>query len=228
MNKPKILILDIEATDLAADIGNLLSIGYKWLGEKKAHIMSIADYPGKKLNDDSRLIEAFRPILEEADLVIHHFGDFYDYPFLRTRALIHNLSPLAEVKTVDTWKIAKKKLKFGSNRLERILEVLGCPYKKTPVQLSIWADARVGDRKALKYIIDHNYWDVMVEEWVYVRMAPVWSQHPTMVIDKNKVNCPHCGNEKSRSLGRDYCQTKIYQRRQCLSCGKTYRAKEIA
>lgn len=223
----RILFLDIEATDLSADIGNLLSIGYKFSDEKKAHVMDISQHPGKKLNDDSALLEAFRPIYEQADLIVHHFGDYYDVPFLQTRCIINGLRPLPTVTTVDTWRIARKKMKFGSNRLQRILEVLGCPYDKTPVKLSVWADARVGDRKALKYIVKHNYYDVLVLEWVYYKIRALWPSHPVLVPEAKAENrCPLDG-APTKSKGRRLCGVHVYQRRVCGRCGHTFKGRKL-
>lgn len=222
----RILFLDIEASDLSADIGNVLSIGWKFNDEPKAHVIDIGQYPGKTVNDDSALLKAFEPVWNAADLVVHHFGDFYDVPFLQTRRLIHKMKPMAAVATVDTWRIAKKKLKFGSNRLARIEDALRCPYHKTPVKLSVWADARCGDRKALKYIVEHNLKDVLVLEWIYNRIRAVWPQHPTLVPQTDAMTCPIDG-ARTRSRGRVLCATHSYQRRVCLRCGRSFKGKRI-
>ena len=221
-----ILFLDIEATDLNADIGNVLCIGYKWAHEKSVHVMSIADYPGKQINDDINLLEAFEPVFSKADLVIHHFGDYYDIPFLQTRRLIKGLNPMPSVSTVDTWRIAKKRLKFGSNRLERILDVLGCPYKKTPLKLSIWASARVGIRGPLKYIIKHCKNDVLVLEWVYNRIKAIWDQHPNIQRTSLGRICSICGGH-GQSRGLRATLGGQYQRLVCLKCGHSWKGPKV-
>ena len=55
----KILIYDIETTDLNAYWGSLVCVGYKWLGDKNPTVISILDYPGEDVIDDSKLVEAF-------------------------------------------------------------------------------------------------------------------------------------------------------------------------
>jgi uncharacterized protein YprB with RNaseH-like and TPR domain len=223
--KAKVLFWDIESSDLSADIGHIISIGYKWGHEAKVHVMSLLDYPGKVANDDSKLIAAFLKVYDEADLVVHHFGEFFDLPFLRTRMLIHGMKPLPDTAQVDTWRIAKKRFKFGSNRLQRILEVLRCPYDKSPVKLSVWGAARVGDPKAIKYVIEHNRLDVLVLEWVYKRLAPSWQHHPALHISENG-ECTYCGG-KTVSKGRRLCVTHWYQRRFCTKCGKYLRGRKL-
>lgn len=225
MKKLRIMFLDIECTDLNADIGHIVCIDYKFNDENKVHHLGLLDYPGKDLNDDSKLLKAFEPAYEQADLIVHQFGDFYDLPFIRTRRLIHGMLPMPEVKTVDTWRIAKKKLKFGSNRLERFIDALDCPYKKTPISLKLWQDARIGKPAAFKYIHEHCKNDVLSLEWVYNKFAALWPAHPVLVTDPTK--CRLCGSSKNKSNGRRLSENHIYQRRQCLSCGHTWRGQKI-
>lgn len=223
-DEPKVLFLDIEATDLSADIGHLICVSYKWAHENKVHTLDILHHPGKVPNDDSAVLKAFEPVFNEADLVVHHFGDFYDVPFLQTRRLIHGLKPLAPVKSVDTWRICKKKLRFGSNRLERVLQTLGCPYRKTPLDIGIWAKARYLDPKAIHYILDHCKNDVLVLEWVYNKIRPVWVTHPRLYAPDK---CPQCGSTSSKSHGRRVAEQRMYQRRVCLKCGTNWKGPLI-
>lgn len=219
-----VLFLDIEASNLSASVGYTLAIGYKWANEKKAHVLTLADYPGSKSTDDTKLLAAFRPIFEKADLVVHHFGDYYDIPFLQTRMLIHKMKPLPRVATVDTWRIAKKRLKFHSNRLDAILKTLGCPYAKTPLDGNVWIDASAGDRKALRYVAKHCYFDVLVLEWVYNAIKSVWDQHPALY---GKEKCNSCGGQDFRSDGVRVTTANTYRRLTCKKCGATKKGKVI-
>ena len=223
----RILFLDIESSDLHADIGHVICIGYKWAHEKSPHIMSLIHHPGRKSNDDSKLLEAFRPIISKADLVVYHFGQFFDYPFLQTRLLIHGLKPYPVVQGFDTWRTAKYKMRFKSNRLERILEVLGCPYEKSPVKLSVWGDARIGDPKAVKYVVDHCKRDVLIEEWVYNKISCLEYNRPSAFIRKHWSECANCGRHTMRSEGLRTTATRTYRRLNCSNCGFTAKGEVI-
>lgn len=227
MRTPKILFFDIEASDLKADIGHIICIGYKWNFEDKAKIISLLSHPGKKINDDSAVLREFEKVFNQADLVVYHFGDFYDLPFIQTRRLIHGMKPLPNVASIDTWRICKKKLKFGSNRLDRVLDALKCPYHKTPLKLSHWAAAWTGDKKAIRYIIEHCVNDVLVLEWVYNKIRPVWKGHPRMFDLVDKSACPTCGSKQTESKGWQYCASKKYARRRCCQCGASWKGKEV-
>lgn len=216
MNKePRILFLDIEASNLSASMGYILAIGYKFAGSP-AKVLSLADYPGSKSTDDKKLLKAFEAVYNQADVVIHHFGQYYDIPFIQTRRLIHKMKPLPVVTQVDTWRIAKKRLKFHSNRLDAILKALGCPYSKTPLDGNIWIDASAGNRKALKYVVKHCKMDVLVLEWVYNHLKSVWDQHPAIYGD---IRCNNCGNKTFKSEGIRATTKRVYRRLICKSCG---------
>lgn len=222
----KILFLDIEASNLSASMGYVLAIGYKWAHEKTAKVMSLSDYPGKKSTDDKNLLVAFERVYEQADIVVHHFGDFYDIPFLQTRRIIHGLLPMSKITSVDTWRIAKKRLRFHSNRLNAILRALGCPYSKTELDGNIWIDASAGDRRALNYVVKHCYYDVLVLEWVYNHIRGVWDQHPLVHQSKDDV-CRICKTAKPYSLGLRPSGKYVYRRRQCRKCGFSWKGERV-
>lgn len=217
MKLPKILFYDIEATNLSASMGYVLAIGYKFLGDKKVTVLTLDQYPGKKTTDDSELLKAFEKIHNSADMVCYHFGEFYDEPFLNTRRLIHGMKRLNQVAMVDTWRIAKKKLKFHSNRLDAIARALGCPYQKTALDGTAWIDASAGDKKALKYIAHHCKMDVLVLEWCYNKIKSMWDRHPAVYGSYG--NCNSCGGKGFKSEGIRATIKKTYRRLICKKCG---------
>lgn len=226
MHQPKILFFDIESSDLAADIGHVLCVGYQWAGEKKVTLLSLLDYPGKTLNDDSKLLAEFAKVYEQADMVVYQFGEYFDLPFLQTRLLVHRLPRLPTSSQVDTWRIARTKLKFGSNRLDRIAEVLGCPYTKTPVKLSHWSDARIGDKTAFKYVLNHCKIDIQVLAWVYYRIRHMWPKHPNVYRVDPLRKCTACGGHGT-SHGRIVTEKYTYQRLKCRKCSFSWRGERF-
>ena len=72
----RLLIYDLETSNLDAAFGQILCAGYKWHGAKKVHIISPFDFAKPcgeckrfSVTNDSQILEAFRPIVEEADAV---------------------------------------------------------------------------------------------------------------------------------------------------------------
>jgi len=108
-----------------------------------------------------------------------HNSDYrFDVPFLRTRAYRHDLENMLprfmEKFVLDTYPIAKAKLKLHSNRLDAIGDALNITgIKKTPLSPSIWEMGKIGDQKALEYICLHNRRDVQLLERIHKKLATV-------------------------------------------------------
>jgi hypothetical protein len=224
----KILYFDIEATNLSASMGYVLVIGYKWAGEKDVHILRIDQTKeGKKhKTDDIGLLNAFEKVFGEAEIVVGHYLEFYDIPFLQTRRLMKGLKPMPVAAQCDTWRIAKKRLKFHSNRLAAIISALKCPFKKTELKGDIWIEAMAGDKKAIDYVATHCKYDVLSLEWIYNKLRPYWDRHPRVVMDNEDRKCRLCG-KKSVSYGVRVCQGQRYRRMVCQHCGFNWKSGVI-
>jgi len=227
-SKLKVLFLDIEASNLAASMGYILCIGYKWAHEAKPRIIRIDETKeGRKhVTDDMGVLKQFEKVYEEADIVVHHFGQYYDIPFIQTRRIMKGLKPMPVTAQVDTWRIAKKRLKFHSNRLAAILSALKCPYAKTELKGDLWIEAMAGDRKALNYVVEHCVQDVLALEWVYNHMKAVSDQHPRVVLSKDERICPLCGG-KGQSKGLRASAKHQYRRVVCVDCGHNWKGERI-
>lgn len=227
---PKVLFLDIEATNLSASMGYLLCVGLKWAHERKPRVFRVDEtYEWKKdKTDDTGLLNAIEPYILEADVVVHHFGDIYDLPFIQTRRLMKGFGPLPDVATVDTWRIARKKLKFHSNRLDAIINSLGCPFQKTPVLWDGWMKAMAGDTKAINYVVEHCRQDILSLEWVYNKLKAFWPHHPTMISWEEKGRlCPLCAKQSGVKRGTRRCASRIFARINCKNCGRWWKGEEI-
>lgn len=242
-NKPRVLIWDIESShnlvlsfDLWADDGiphrnviqerHLFCIGYKWLGEKKIHSISILDDPKrfkKDHHDDFYVVNEFRKVLASADAQIYHHGDKFDLPMLNARLAFHGLDPLPKIPSIDTKKVAKKYFRFNSNRLDYLARFLG--YKgKMENPSGLWLDAFAGDEKALKHMEKYCRQDIDINEYVYDALAPFIQGSKTNQV-KGEVQCPRvgCGSFNLRRGGVNKTKAEIgtreYQRYQCNDCG---------
>ena len=216
---PKILIFDIESTNLTANFGFMLCFGYKWRGQKKVHVPTIRDFPGKNVVDDSGLVAHVREIINSADLLISYNGRRFDIPFIDTRCLAHRLEPLAPIPHVDVYMdIARSRLRLHSKRLAAVQEFLETDDNKTPISYKDWVLAASGDKKALKEVRRHCYYDITTLEEVYDRLAPLHRNHPRI---NGYGPCTACGSEQMQSRGYSMTKQKGWKHRfQCQSCGK--------
>lgn len=174
--KEKIGFLDIEASNLSATFGIVLTycIGNNENNNIIKRQIEYKDwYAGRQ---DQMLMKQFIKDAENFDrFVVHYGGDRrFDIPFLRTRCVFWGLD-FPEYKAMsisDTWVMLKNKFKLHSNRLETACTFYDIENKGHKMQPSIWAKLLTGNPKlwhpAMKYILVHNIEDVVSLKKLYL------------------------------------------------------------
>lgn len=218
---PKVLLFDIEATNLAANFGYILAIGWKFSGDKAVKCIAISDSPGfaKDPTNDKWIVQTFKKVVEDADIVVGHYSTRFDYPFLQARALYHGLSPFpTDIRHIDTWRVSRDKLKLNSNRLASLAAHLGLE-EKTALSGPIWIKAMSGHKPSIKYVVEHCAQDVVVLEQVYEKIKPLRADNPKASL----TGCPTCGSTKLQARGRSRTTKRLMQRWSCNACGHWHR-----
>lgn len=240
-DKPRVLIWDIESSfnailsfQLKVDgfiphqnilqERHLYCIGYKWLGEKKIHSISILDDAKRFKNDphdDFYVVSEFRKILETADAQVYHHGDSFDLPMFNARLAKHGLAPLPKIPSIDTKKVAAQHFRFNSNRLDYLARFLG--YKgKMENPPTLWIDAYMGDVDAIKHMEKYCRQDIDINEYIYQKLAPFIKNHKVnMNMFLEGARCPSvsCGSTHLQWRGWNRTRTNKYRRFQCSECG---------
>lgn len=162
------LILDLETTDLDADRAVILCASYE-SSKEPGKVRTIRQdktnprWAEGKRGDDKELVKQVCQLVREHDVLVAHNGTRFDIPMLRTRALRWHLKPLKEVKNVDPCSIAWRKFKLKSNSLGRIADFVGISDRKTPLDMSVWADVMLnGDPAGMNKIVEHCEADIRV------------------------------------------------------------------
>lgn len=164
--------LDIEASQLCADFG----ICYSWyIKEQGTDHYDYSYVTREELLDgtlDKRVVYELIEAMNKYTLIYTYYGSRFDIPFLRTRALVHNLKfiPRGEVQHRDLYYLARRVLKLSSNRLENVCRILGIE-GKTHIDQRFWVLANTGNKEAIEYICDHNKADVDILELAHLRLA---------------------------------------------------------
>lgn len=169
----------------------IICIGYKWEGEKDVNVLRWS-----RDQDDRHLLAAFLSIASEADELVAHFGDRFDLPWIRTRALLLRLDPLPFFKTIDTKAWASKNFYFNSNKLDYLSSVLGHG-RKLETDFGLWKRVLIdNDKKSLDYMCKYCGVDVIKLEKVYHDFAPLIKPktHAGVVAGRDKWTCPRCGS----------------------------------
>lgn len=219
MNKPKILFFDIESAGvnaLKSDLGFVIIFGYKWLGEKKAHSLTISAEDLAKFNDKPLLTKAAK-LIEEADLLVGHFASVFDKRFLNGRLLIHRLPPLPPTKLRDTCMIARSAANYSSNRLKHLAKILGLKNQKLENDWpNAWFQVMRGDAGALKGLAKYCEGDVEALEELYLRLQPYDNACPRLYEDRTV--CRACAGP-IQYRGTCISKEKVYRRFRCTKCG---------
>lgn len=212
----RILVYDIESTNLDAEFGYILAIGYKFVGEPKSStkVISISDFPRyeKDRTDDSLVLRAFEPIYMQADAILHYNGIRFDEPYVNTRRIIHGMDTLPRKPRIDLLYTAKSTLRMRSKSLDRVAKLLGTTEQKSPVMGKHWVRAMSGYKASLQYIVRHCRADVLVLEEVYMRLRGRVYNHPRV---STVAACRFCGGEV---IKRGFALTALKNRPQKVQC----------
>jgi len=172
--------LDIEASDLQADFGYMLSWYIKRRGKNEYDYSIITKDEIFRYEFDKRLTKELLEALNNYDVIYTHYGADrrFDLPFIRSRAYKWGLEDMLPDKgekfLMDTWPIARNKLKLHSNRLDSIAEAVGIKgIKKTPLSGQTWVLASAGHPESLEYIAKHNKHDVIILERIHKKLEKV-------------------------------------------------------
>lgn len=240
MNKPKILLWDIESShnlvlsfDLYPDNiphdniiieRHIYCIAYRWYGEKKTHVISILDDPirfTKDNHDDYHVVSEFRKVMEQADAQVAHYGNKFDMPMLNARLAINGLKPLPKIISLDTKNIASKYFRFNCNRLDYLAKLLGHEGKlENPKDL--WIKCFKGNIKALKHMAKYNKQDIDALYFVFEKLMPYMKNNPlNMCMFMKGARCvnPSCGSTNIEWRGFNYTRVNKYRRFVCRACG---------
>lgn len=172
----KIGTLDIETSGLEANgfTSLMLSWYVKTVGKNEyiGCCIDPKDIHNPKVKD-KKVVQALVDLLmsHKYDIMITYFGTRFDVTYIRSRAMYHKIPfPVyGEILHLDLYYTVRNKMRLGSNRLESVCDFLEIP-GKTKLVFSTWSKAMYGDTQALKYIYDHNKFDVKILEDVFHRL----------------------------------------------------------
>lgn len=241
----KVLVMDIETAPLSTAVfgiwnqniglNQLNTLDYfiitwaaKWLFEDEVMYGQLT--PEESLNEnDERIVKDMWSLLEEADIVITHNGDKFDFKRLNTRFIIHGMNPPAPYQSIDTLKVVKKNFNFVSNKLNFINEVLGLETKLQHDGFSLWKGCVNGDQQSLDTMLEYNKQDVYIQEELYFRLRPWIKPHPNLgfFIEQDIQVCPNCASPDWNLIDNYYrTQLNEYQSFRCNCCGATGRVRK--
>jgi DNA polymerase elongation subunit (family B) len=241
---PKVLLLDIETAFMRAYVFSrwkqnihlpqtisewfMLSWSAKWL--YSTEVMSdVLDPIEVKEEDDERIAKSLWKLMDEADIVIAHNGDYFDLPKINSRFILNELPPPSPYRTIDTLKVAQRTFGFSSNKLDALAQYFGIDVKMD-TGMSLWVRCMKGEEDALKYMEEYNKKDVVILEEVYLKLRPWIKGHPNMGIymEEDKTLCSACAGSNIYVIPDKFyfTQTTKYPVYRCMDCSALTRGRK--
>lgn len=224
MQKPKILILDIETSpaksyhwrmfkenisvDQLIDPTHVLCVGMQWFGDNKVEVASTWEL------GEEEMLRVVHERIMEADAVVGKNSIKFDLPHLRTWFLKYDMDPLPALTHIDLEKVARYSFRFQSNKLEFIVDFLGVGKKMEHEGFMLWRKAIEGDKAAQNRMIRYCAQDVRVTTRLYKKLRGWIPDHPAMRA-VGSTACPSCGSHKTQSRGYRYTKCFRIVRHQC-------------
>lgn len=197
----------------------IITVAWKWEGSRTIHALDWGDEQCDRL-----LLKHFLPVIGSADEVVAHFGDGFDIPWIKTRALFWGFENFWNWKTVDTKAWASRYFNFNCNKLDYIAQYLGIG-KKIETTYDLWVD--VIDRKpgSLAKMVKYNKHDVTLLEPVYNRLSLIGplKTHAGVFEEREKWTCPRCASSNVRRSKKYVTASGVTQRQmKCNDCSRHY------
>lgn len=193
-------------------------VAWKWLGENVVGSVSVLKDKKRfkaKYWDDYLVVKTMHELISQADILVAHNGDNFDWKMFNMRCVSHGLEPAAKPLMIDTMKIAKREFRFASNSLAYIAKFLGVEDKGNSPD---WGLIAKGDRDAIKYCVRYCRQDIRTLEGVFLKLRPYATNLPNINAILRGVYhdiCPKCGHWDLERRGFTYTRAAKYQRVQC-------------
>lgn len=244
-NMPRILVLDIETAPLKAYVWGkwkqtlyhsdqmiqdwyCLTWACKWLHEDKVYSGRVKGKEAKN-EDDKRILMDLIKLMDDADFIIAHNGDKFDFPRINGRLALNGLKPISPYVSIDTCKLARRNFGFTSNKLDDILKSFGLE-GKTSTGFTLWRDAVEGSDKAIKEMEEYNINDVIILEELYKVIRPYIKGLPSIMQSvtgmKESKACPICGGQDLKADGHYRTNVSIFPAYRCGDCGAYSRGRK--
>jgi hypothetical protein len=163
-------------------------------------------------------------LLEQADIVVGHYIDNADIPWLKNDLHVEaGLPPLPPFKTVDTCKVFRQQFGAGApfKSLDALCHILGIPaktdrYDREAMERAV-TEKSGGDRQRLT---DYCAGDVVATQGLYDWLRPHIKNHPMLFVDgKDKFTiCHRCGHDTEPVARRYVANLLTYSMRRCVNC----------
>jgi len=235
----KILAWDIELTPMTVYSWSLwpnfipiqqiekpqqvMCFGARWYGQSKVHFKSVYH------QDKQTMLDSIHALLDEADAVLSWNGAGFDTKHINREFIEAGMAPPSPYIEIDLMRVAKRKFKFASNKLDWVSQMLGVGQKVQHEGFQLWLDCMDNKPSAWKKMKEYQLQDVNLLIDLYEKLRPWIDNHPNVntAVDDGIDRCVACGSQHVVIAGTRVTGTGKYRRYQCQDCGKWMRGKTM-
>ena len=233
MNEVKSLILDLETFPTEAYVwglfkqnvslnqikkpGKIASWAATWEGSDETFFSSV------HMTSDRKMLKEIWKLLDEADNVIGWNSNNFDIKLLNAAFVMQGWGPPSPYKKIDLMQESKKNFRFISNKLDFVSGEFGVGHKLEHEGFGLWKKCMDGDEAAWATFEAYNIEDVLLTERMYNVLKPWLSTGVNRSVVAEAVVCPVCGSVHKQARGTALTGSSVFQRYQCMDCGKWFR-----
>jgi hypothetical protein len=208
----------------------IITAAFNWEGKNKIH-----DLAWDKNREDEQLVKDLTGEMNEADEIVAHYGDGFDIPWVRGRALKHGIV-VPNWKSVDTKAWSSNYFFLNSNKLDYLAHYLGIG-TKIRTEYDLWKDATKGNDRHSKAAVEkmrrYNKHDAHLLKPVHSKLSLYCPLHTHAGVQDGgeRWSCQRCGSEHVGHIRVMVGRTGTTKHQMhCLDkdCGKYYMIPNIA
>lgn len=232
----KILAWDIELTPMTVYSWSLwpnhipiqqiekpqevMCFGARWYGTKPV-VFKSTHHDGKQ-----EMLQTIHALLDEADAVLSWNGAGFDTKHINREFIEAGMKPPSPYVEIDLMRVAKKRFKFPSNKLDYVSQALEVGRKVQHEGFQLWLDCMAGSDTAWKKMKTYQLQDVNLLIDLYEKLLPWIDNHPNVALHNHQEDgCVNCGSLNMTRQGYRVTTAGRYQQYQCQDCGKWMRTR---
>lgn len=193
----------------------LLSVAWKWLGDKKANCLTLYDRAAIDPYNDKLLVNELWNLLDEANIVVAHNGKRFDDKMSNYFFIKHDMDPPSPYKEFDTLQTAKKYFKFDCNKLDYLGKMLAGQGKTEVTYGDCWKDLLEGNKRERKKASDlMKKYNCLTPDHKVLGTDLRWHEIGSLSIGDTILGFSE--NENTGTLGRTYQKATVLGNRRVI------------
>jgi hypothetical protein len=207
----------------------MICAAWKWKGSSKINSVSLIDDMKRYKNnpfDDYHVVKTLHEVISEADVLVGHNMERFDWLKFMERSICHKLEPIDKPKIVDTMKMAQK-AGFSYKSLAYVSKRLKTTEKAKHDGNDMWIDIVRGRAEGrIKECVKYCKGDIKPCEDLYDRLSPYMPSQmlPNANLWRGEgiVCCTHCGSTDYVHKGHRYSNISKRKRYRCNECKRFF------